>query len=258
MSASDTSTTWSRPAASGGCESVHHEAFVTTHWSVVLAAGARDPKRARTALTTLCQTYWYPLYAYIRHRGHGPEDAQDLTQDFFMRLLETNALASIRREGGKFRSYLLTALNHFLVDEWRRAHARKRGAGRVFSLEVQGAETRFSREPAHGETPEKLFERNWALALLRSVYDRLCREYQRTGKGPMFAELKFCLTGERSSIPYAELGSRLQVSESAVKVSVHRLRRRFRELLREEVAHTVGREEEVEEELRNLLAALAG
>jgi RNA polymerase sigma factor (sigma-70 family) len=232
--------------------------FTTTHWSVVLAAGHREPARARAALATLCQTYWYPLYAYVRHHGHSPHDAQDLTQAFFAHLLEKNVFGNILRGGGKFRSYLLASLNHFLVDEWKKARAQKRGAGLVLSLDAEEAETRFGREPAHTVTPEKLFEQNWAVALLNSVYERLRLEYEADGKTRLFEELKFCLTGERSSIPYAELAERLNLTESAVKVTVHRLRRRYREVLREEVAHSVASEDEIEDELRSLFRALAG
>ena len=225
---------------------------------MVLAAGHREPGRARAALATLCQTYWYPLYAYVRHRGHSPHDAQDLTQAFFVHLLENNALGHIQREGGKFRSYLLTALNHFLVDEWKKAHAQKRDVGQVVSLDAQEAETRFGREPADIATPERLFQQNWALALLDSVYERLRLEYEGGGKARLFEELRFCLTGERSSLPYVELAKRLKLTESAVKVTVHRLRQRYRELLRQEVAHTLASEDEIEDELRSLFRALAG
>ncbi len=225
---------------------------------MVLAAGHREPARARAALATLCQTYWYPLYAYVRHRGRSPHDAQDLTQAFFVHLLEKNALCHIQREGGKFRSYLLTALNHFLVDEWKKARAQKRDVGQVVSLDAQEAETRFGREPADIATPERLFQQNWALALLDSVYERLRLEYEGGGKARLFEELRFCLTGERSSLPYVELAKRLKLTESAVKVTVHRLRQRYRGLLREEVAHTVASKDEIEDELRSLFRALAG
>src|ERR1043166_2595363 len=146
--------------------------FVTTHWSVVLSAGRSDTPRAHQALERLCQTYWYPLYAYVRQRGHSPEDAQDLTQEFFARLLSKKSLRQIRRGGGKFRSFLLTAMNHFLVDEWRKLKAEKRGSGQILSLDARQAETRYEREPVHKITPEKLFEQNWALALLDTVYMR--------------------------------------------------------------------------------------
>ena len=232
--------------------------FVTTHWSVVLKAGRSDSTHAQDALAELCNTYWYPLYAYVRWRGHSPEDAQDLTQEFFARLLERNTLAKITREKGKFRSFLLTALNHFLVDEWKRAKAQKRGGMKVFSLDATSAETRFRHEPVETATAESIFEQNWALALLEAVFEELRREYEAEGKADLFSQLKFCLTGERSAIPYAELSVELGISEAALKVMVHRLRRRYRDLLRDEVANTVASPDEVEEELRHLFKVLAG
>jgi len=225
---------------------------------VVLTAGRTDTTRAREALARLCQTYWYPLYAYVRHRGHSPEDAQDLTQEFFARLLEKNTLGRVTRGRGKFRSFLLGTMNHFLVDEWKRASAQKRGGGQpVLSLDAHDAETRFGREPVDKVTPERLFEQNWALALLDTVYHRLRREYETSGRGHLFDTLKFSLTGDRSTMPYAELAKRLGLTENTVKVTVHRLRQRYRELLREEVAQTVASPGEVEEELRGLFRALA-
>lgn len=229
--------------------------FATTHWSVVLAVGAAQTTLAQQALSRLCQSYWYPLYAYVRRRGWNPEDAEDLTQEFFARLLRKESLRHISREGGRFRSFLLKSLNRFLTDEWKRARALKRGAGKVISLDLASAESRFRAEPADLHTPEILYDRSWALALLGRTFNRLREEY--TGKGPLFEELKFCLTGERSVIPYAELAGRLKVPESTVKTLVHRLRKRYRELLREEVAHTVNRTEDIEEELRALFRALA-
>src|SRR6185503_1478804 len=202
----------------------HRPVFVTTHWSVVLAAGRDDTPRASDALCQLCQTYWYPLYAYVRQRGYAPHDAQDLTQEFFARLLAKNTLGASSREKGKFRSFLLTALNHFLVDEWKKARARKRGGGQVISLNAREAETRFGREPVDTLTPEKLFEQNWALALLDTVYRQLQREYEADGRGVLFEALKASLTGTRQSVAYAELAVRLGIAENTVKTSVHRLR----------------------------------
>ena len=232
--------------------------FASTRWTVVLTAGRSDTARAQTALAELCQTYWYPLYAYVRHHGHSPHDAQDLTQAFFARLLEKQILALADRERGRFRTFLLTALKNFIHTEWEKARAEKRGGGRVVSLDADDAETRFAREPVDSRTPEKLFEQNWALALLDAVYARLQREYEQAGKGELFRALKFCLTGARSAVPYAELAARLGLTEGAVKTLVHRLRQRYRELLREEVAHSVASREEVEEELNSLFRALAG
>lgn len=232
--------------------------FATTHWSVVLSAGGGDTARARDALAQLCQTYWYPLYSYVRRRGSSPEDAQDLTQAFFVRLLEKNSVAGITRHKGKFRSLLLRMLNHFLVDEWKRAKALKRGALQVISLDAMAAETRYGQEPADRATPESIFERNWALAVLNEVFEQLQREYRAAGKHGFFDQLKFCLTGERSAVPYAELSARMGLSEGALKVAVHRLRQRYRELLRAEVAQTLSCSEDVEGELRYLFGVLAG
>jgi len=230
--------------------------FQTTHWSVVLGAGQNDTTRAQDALGRLCQTYWYPLYAYVRQRGHSPQDAQDLTQEFFARLLLRKTLREIKREGGKFRSFLLTAMNHFLVDEWRKLKAEKRGAGQIVSLEGREAETRYGHEPVDRITPEKLFEQNWALALLDTVYARLEAEYQEQGKERVFDVLRFCLMGERGQVPYAELAKQLGLAENTVKTLVHRLRGRYRELLREEVGKGVATQAEAEAELRCLFRAL--
>jgi RNA polymerase sigma factor (sigma-70 family) len=236
-----------------------NRAFVTTHWSVVLAAGRNDTTGAVDALTQLCQTYWYPLYAYVRHRGYSPHDAQDLTQEFFARLLAKNSLAEVTRVGGKFRSFLLTAMNRFLVDEWRKNQAAKRGQGiTAISLDADDAETRFGREPVNAITPETLYEQNWALALLEAVYCRLEREYTEAGKGELFQELKFCLTGAGDSVPYAELSRRLCKPENTIKTLVHRLRQQYRQLLREEVAKVVVTAAEIEEELSYLFRALSG
>ncbi len=231
--------------------------FLTTHWTVVLEAGRTDTTRASEALAKLCQVYWYPIYAYVRQRGYSPADAQDLTQAFFARLLEKCALAHITRERGKFRSFLLTSLNHFLVDEWKRARAEKRGGQRIISWHAESAETRYRHEPVETATPETIFEQNWAVALLEAVFQQLQREHEAAGKAERFQHLKFCLTGERSEVPYAELAARLQLSEANLKVMVHRLRQRYRELLRAEVANTVSSRNEVEEELRHLFRTLA-
>ena len=234
------------------------EQFLTTRWSVVLTAGRGTPARARKALAELCQTYWYPLYAYVRRRGHGPQDAEDLTQGFLARLLEKQAIAQARHERGRFRSFLLASMNHFLSDEWDKARAQKRGGARVISLDAMSAESRYDTEPQDRLTPEKVFERQWALRLLAEVLRRLEAEYAADGKAEQFGHLRFCLTGQRSDIPYAELAQRMQTTEGAIKVAAHRLRQRYRALLREEIAQTVASEEEVEEELRALHRALAG
>ncbi len=232
------------------------EYFATTHWSVVRSAGSAETSRVRQALAQLCQAYWYPLYAYVRRKGHSSHDAEDLTQEFFARLLEQNAFASARQELGKFRSFLLAAMNHFLADEWDRARAQKRGGGKVVSLDAHAAESRLAHEPVESQTPERLFERAWAMTLLETVYGKLRAAYESSGRGELFRELRFCLTGERSGAPYQELGERLGLSEAAVKVAVHRLRERYRALLREEIAQTVSDPKEIESELRCLLQAL--
>jgi RNA polymerase sigma-70 factor (ECF subfamily) len=238
---------------------VRRPAFVTTHWSVVLAAGHGDAAHARAALGELCQTYWYPLYVYARRRGYAPHDAQDLTQTFFVRLLERHSLASADPGRGRFRSFLLTAMKHFLATEWEKARAQKRGGGNtVLSLDLAAAEQRYDLEPADDSTPEKIFDKQWAIALLDEVVNRLEEEYRQKGKAVLFAALKNTLTGSGESQPYAALATRLGMSEGAAKVAVHRLRRRYRELVRAEIANTVVSPEEVEEEMRHLLQALAG
>jgi RNA polymerase sigma-70 factor (ECF subfamily) len=229
--------------------------FRTTHWSVVLAAAHRGSPRAEEAVATLCQTYWYPLYAFIRRRGHGPEEAEDLTQEFFARLLDKNYLAGIQVEGGKFRSYLLTLVKHFLANERERERAQKRGGGRAcVRLESESGERRYRAEPVETETPESLFERHWALTLLDQVMAKLQCEYAQGGKADLFARLRPCLSGAERLLPYAELGAILGVSEGAVKVAVHRLRKRYGELLRAEIADTVGSPAEIDEEIRHLIA----
>ena len=231
--------------------------FVTTHWTAVLAAGQGDTTHARDAFAELCQTYWYPLYSYIRLRGYSPHDSQDLTQQFFAGLLGRKAFAGITREKGRFRSFLLTALKHFLVDEWRKSQREKRGGGRVISLDAEDAERRFALEPRETLTPERAFEQNWALALLDKVFDQLNQELEAENKGHLFSELKFCLTGERSPVPYVELAARLNVPENTVKTLVRRLRQRYRARLRQEVANTVDHPDEIEDELRFLFRALS-
>jgi len=234
------------------------EYFATTHWTVVLHARQADSPQAREALERLCQGYWYPLYAFVRRQGHDAHDAQDLTQEFFARLLEKNYLQDVDRAKGRFRSFLLASLKHFLANEWDRRKALKRGGARTHvPIDSQSAETRYGLEPAHDQSPEKLFERRWALTLLDQVLHRLREEFVAEGKAEHFEQLKITLTTDRRSVPYADLGSRLGLSEGAVKVAVHRLRQRYREVLRAEISHTVARPEDVEAEVRHLFAALA-
>jgi len=233
--------------------------FATTHWSVVLAATQNDTAHAREALARLCLTYWYPLYAYARRRGHSAHDAQDLTQAFFARLLERQWVGDADRGRGRFRTFLLTAMSRFLADEWDKLRAQKRGGGVVHvPVQLDTAETRYGHEPVARGTPEQEYERRWALTLLDTVLQRLRAEYEHAGKGQLFADLNFCLVGGRESQPYAELACRLGMSEGAVKVAVHRLRKRYRLLLRAEIAQTLAGTEEVDDELRHLFAVLAG
>jgi len=233
--------------------------FVTTHWSVVLAAGGGDSTNAQQALAKLCQVYWYPLYAYVRRRGFSPPDAEDLTQEFFTRFLKHGWVANADREKGRFRTFLMSALNHFLANEWDKARAQKRGGGvALLPLEFGSAETRYCREPADNETPEEHFERRWAMALLEAVVERLRLEYDQGGKRHLFEALHPSLVGDRTSQPYDELAKKLGLSEAAVKSAVHRLRQRYRQLLREEIAQTVAGPGEVESELRHLIAVLGG
>ena len=231
--------------------------FASTHWSVVLAAGGHDDRRSREALAKLCATYWYPLYAFVRRQGFGPEDAEDLTQGFFAHLLEHEALTTVDRAKGKFRSFLLASLRHFLADERDRARAQKRGGGRSsVPLDVVSAEKRYALEPADHASPDRVFERNWALALMEQVLDRLRAEQVVADKRAQFDLLRDCLMGDPEAPRYADLAVQLGVSEDAVKMAVSRLRRRYRQLLRQEIAHTVVTPAEIEEEIRHLFAAL--
>jgi RNA polymerase sigma-70 factor (ECF subfamily) len=231
--------------------------FATTHWSNVLAARDRAAPEGRAALAGLCGTYWYPLYAFIRRQGHPPDQAQDLTQEFFTRLLERDFLQAVDRAKGRFRSFLLAACKHFLANERDRARAAKRGGGRgPLSLDFDTAEARYHHEPVSNLTPEKLFERRWALALLDRVLVRLREESVRADKGELFDKLKCTLTAGKSAARHAQLGETLGMSAGAVKVAVHRLRRRYRELLREEIAHTLDDAGQVEDEIRDLFVAL--
>lgn len=237
--------------------STRGERFHTTRWSLVLAAGRRASPRSDQALAALCDTYWYPLYAYVRRLGQSPEDAQDLTQDFFARLLEKNCLADVARDKGRFRSFLLASLKHFLANEWDKARAQKRGGGRSFiHLDDASAESRYTLEPRDDASADKLYERRWALTLLERVLARL-REEHAAGKTKQFDALKAFIGGERGAEGYAAVGKALGMTEANVKVTVHRLRRRYRDLLRDEIAQTVGSEAEIEDEIRHLFSALS-
>jgi RNA polymerase sigma-70 factor (ECF subfamily) len=231
--------------------------FASTRWSVVAAAGRKESPEARAALAVLCQAYWYPLYAYARRRLASADDARDLTQEFFARLLEKDYLQAADPRRGKFRSFLLTAFQHFLANEHARSTARKRGGQRrPVSLEFGDGEHRYRHEPADLATPETLYERRWALTLLEQTLANLRREFAASGKERLFEALKGTLTGDGSGEPYERIGRDLGLSGAAVKTAVHRLRRRYQELLRAEVARTVTSPEEVEDELRDLFAAV--
>ena len=236
--------------------------FATTQWSVVLTAGRAEFQQAQDALETLCRTYWYPLYAYVRRRGYSPADAEDLTQEFFAWLLERKWLERADPQRGRFRSFLLTSISNFLSNEWDKARAQKRGGGKVIPLERDEAENRYTWHPLSYSvpeasfTPEQSFEWRWALTLLDQVMGRLTAEFEQDNKKEMFEALKPCLLGESSVQPYAAIASMLGMTEASVKVTVHRLRKRYRQLLRDEISSTVAAPEEVDEELRYLFAVL--
>ncbi|MCI0540004.1 MAG: sigma-70 family RNA polymerase sigma factor [Verrucomicrobiales bacterium] len=231
--------------------------FATTHWSMILAAGDASSPSARAALEALCRAYWYPLYAYVRRKGYVSEDALDLTQEFFARLLARNYLTVADRNKGKFRSFLLGSLEHFLAREWTKAHAQKRGGGlSLISLDELDAENRYLREPAHELTPEKIYDRRWATTLVEQSMSRLCEECVANGKRDLFSKVQNLLSGEKGEASYAEIAAALQMSEGALKVAVHRLRQRYGELVRAEIAQTVTTPEEADEELRHLFAVL--
>lgn len=232
-------------------------AFATTRWTLVLTAGEGASDEGHEALEQLCRAYWFPLYAYIRRRGHDAHSAQDLTQGFFARLLERKDLARIHREGGRFRSFLLTALNHYLVNEHERATAQKRGGGRtILSLDDDTAEDRYQHEPSHSETPDRLFERQWALTLMEEALRRLAAEQHGTGRGSTYDLLRPFLSREADPGEYATLATRLNVAPGTLAVQVHRLRERYRQLVRAAVADTVESPLEVDAELLHLGASL--
>jgi len=232
--------------------------FPATQWTVVLAAGGTPSPESAAALEGLCGSYWYPLYAFVRRSGYAPADAEDFTQEFFARLLEHNWIAHADRHKGRFRSFLLMAMKRFLAKQWDKAKTLKRGGqARLVPLQLNKAESRYCQEPADTRTPEQVFERQWALALLESVLSGLCEDYERAGKGAMFHVLEPCLIGSRETQPYAALGAKLGMSEGAARVAVCRLRERYRKRLEEEIAQTVASAAEVDEELRHLLRVVA-
>lgn len=232
--------------------------FTTTHWSVVLAAGDANSIHAASALETLCRRYWYPLYAYVRRSGRSPEDAQDITQSFFARILTNGYLQSAVPDKGRFRSFLLTSLNHFLADHWRHAHRQKRGAGQaLIPLDEASAEERYRIEPVDRLDAEKIYERRWALTLLEGVLDRLAVECTAAGKSDQFEQMRPFLIGDRSAGGYAQTASRLGMTEGALRVAVHRMRRRYQELFRAEIANTVESSDQIEGEINHVFAVLS-
>ncbi len=231
--------------------------FATTRWSVVLAAGHSDTSHAHDALAHLCRSYWYPLYAYARRRGQSPHNAQDLTQEFFARLLHGNWIAQADQQRGRFRTFLLSAMQHFMANEWNKAHAQKRGGTQpVLSLNDDSAEQRYLLEPAEKHTPETLFERGWALSLLNDVLRRLEEEYRRAGKSAWMEVMRPALTANRDAIGCADIAQKLGMTEAAARVAVHRLRQHYRRLIQAEVANTVASPDEVEAEMRHLFQVL--
>lgn len=231
--------------------------FVTTRWSVVLAAQGKSSGDAFESLEALCRQYWTPLYAYVRHRGFAMHDAQDMTQEFFARLLEKDWLTAVDRESGRFRSFLLMALKRFMANERDRSQARKRGGGcDIVSLDAEVAESLYAGHAAATLPAESLFEKRWALTLLEAVMRRLREDSEAAGKVAEYALLKPCLTAERGDIRYDEIAAALGIEHASARSAVHRLRKRFREIFREEVAGTVADPAEVEDEMRAVIAAL--
>ena len=250
----------SMASSSSDSPNVPHGAadFATTQWSLVLRAGDRANAEANTALAWLCERYWFPLYAYVRRKGHSPHDAQDLTQEFFARLLARNYLETVGPEKGKFRSFLLAAMNHFLADQRDRANAAKRGGGKVpLSLDEADAEIRYLADGAFQGSPERLFEKRWATTVLEQALQKLQREFAATGKAERFERLKAFLEDRTEPGDYTTLGMELGMAANTVAAVVHRLRQRYRDLVRAEIAHTVASSEEVPEEMRHLLSVLA-
>ncbi len=232
--------------------------FADTHWSVVLEAKAEGSSQAAEATEKLCRTYWRPLYAYIRRQGHTPEEAEDLTQEFFARLLAKDYLQHLRHQEGKFRSFLLTFVKRFLSDERDKAGAQKRGGGKSFiSLDDTSAEETYLNEPRNDLSPDQIFDRRWAQTVMERALTRLREEYVAGGKEALFEQLKDIQPGEHGESSYAAIGARLGLAEGTVKSAVHRLRQRHRELLRKEIARTVARPEEIDDEIRNLLVVLS-
>lgn len=235
-------------------EHEHPASFRTTRWSVVLAAQGKASGDAVQSLEALCRQYWPPLYAYVRQRGHAEHDAQDLTQAFFTRFLEKQWLTAADRERGRFRSFLLMTLKRFLANEWDRSQTQKRGGG-IQIISMDAAEPMSLPDPS-AKSAESLFERRWALTLLEAVMRRLRQEHESAGRLAEYERLKPCLTAERGSIDYEALAADLNLQPASARSTVHRLRKRFREIFREEVSGTVANAADVEDEMRTVIAAL--
>lgn len=245
MTNDDTISTWLGPGR-----------FPVTRWTLVVAAGHPHRNETREALASLCESYWYPLYVYLRRRGYTAEQAQDFTQEFFVQLLQGRYLDRAEREKGRFRSFLLSSLKYFVADEEDRQRAQKRGGAAVVSLEFKAGEERYQREPSHDDTPEHIFERRWVLLMLDRVVETLRNEFVQHGRADHFERLKVFLLGQ-SDTPYAALAREMNTSEGALKVTIHRLRKRYRELFRQQILDTVADPNEVESELRYLAAVLS-
>ena len=232
--------------------------FATTHWSVVLAAGERGSPETEQALSRLCQSYWFPIYAFVRKRGNSPEQAQDLTQEFFAAFLEKNHLAKAARERGRFRCFLMTSVENFLRNEHDRAQAQKRGGGRkLISLDEQDAEERYLCEPATDTDPAKTFEQRWAATLLNRVLTSVREEFSATGRSDLFDALQAHLWGDSASIPYPQLAEQFGLTLANIKTTAYRLRHRYRELLRDEIAHTVALPSQIDDEIRHLMKVVS-
>ncbi len=234
------------------------QAFPPTRWTLLMEM-REDSETARfRALSELCRIYWYPIYAFVRRKGYRPPDAEDFTQEFFRRLLVHDSLIAVDRSKGRLRSYLLTSVSRLITEDWRKRSAQKRGGGAVpLSIEAAAAEHRYSLEPAASVTPESLFERRWALAIVDEAHKRLSAEYARLNRSPLFEALEESLLGEAQAVPYAEVARRFNLTEGSVKVAAFRLRKRFRELIREEIARTVDDAADIDVELRYLFCLLA-
>ena len=229
--------------------------FETTQWSLVVAAGKDSSPEARQALAILCQKYWGPLYAFVRRKNYSVQDAQDITQGFFAQFLEHGAIRDVSRSRGRFRAYLLTSLKHYITDEWCRGQAQKRGGGDItLSLDFDSAERSYGLQAADEKTPEIIYQERWAMTLLNTILNSLQEEHTKSGKTELFNKLRPYLTGEDAGATYAQLAGMLNMTEGAVKVAIHRLRKRFGSLLRAEIAQTVADPDDVEDEIHHLFS----